>query len=1002
MKIGDCVGRGIFVFVLFFFGSIGAKAQLWTEDFTAEADGATNGFAGGTLGGTWSVTANPSGTFSVQNDVFSINNTVTEGTWSTNVMDISSVGYAIIDASFGTGGFGFSNSDHIRFYYRIDGGPETLFAEITGDLWNPDQNEVSAIVAGNSLQIIIKAIDNSSFVIPFLAGQVWISEVTVTAAPIIYSRTSGSWTNAAAGTGTWSLTGHTGASCACYPLNTQVTIIGAGHTVTLPSSQINVGTLPTTNLAPGAVDVYGTLQYNTNGVTLGIQQGLFRVRSGGTVNSNPGTTTGEQVSFNADLGGATLQVDAGGTMSVEDLVIGTAAPNFHYLSGGGTLTITDDILIDASGATLTNNRSASFTVDDDVDFNGANSAFVNNTTLTILDDILMDANNSSFTNNASSLTITDDLNFNSDNSAFTNNTTASVGDVVTTDNNDDGNVVTNSNGATLALGGVNGNDGDLDVFNSGTINQSGNFSNISAGSNFDNLATGIWNWTLTPNTTYDTDIATVLDLTAIGNTFNYNGNGAQRIIPTTYHHINLSNSGAKDGNNATFAVQGNWTVSGTATFTEGTGTITLNGSVAQTITNPSGETFNNLTINNSFGASPQITLGNAVTVIGTLTMSDGNVNLNGSTFTIGTSAASTGTLSHAGASTNGWMYGGNLIRYMATAATTIGTGDQNEGFFPLGSASDWRPFYIGKSNTGSSGGRITVSHTNSTSTSNVSIADTGPVATIRKRHNSFWTVATSGISAGTWALRAGGTNFGVIANVLHLRMSTSVGVVATNSNGTGTPADCRVNRTGLTFGQLSNNFHVSSTDQTNSPLPIELLSFSAQLKNNFVELKWSTASETNNDFFTIERAFDLEQFDPIIVEDGQGTSKELNHYKVVDSSPLYGRSYYRLKQTDFDGKFTYSELRTIDYEGPLFATLTAFPNPLEGSDLTVRIEGLRTVEDVRVEILNMQGQKVFDKVIQITAPGTITENISNLFLPPGLYIIKAGDTKFLTQKIIVE
>jgi hypothetical protein len=82
------------------------------------------------------------------------------------------------------------------------------------------------------------------------------------------------------------------------------------------------------------------------------------------------------------------------------------------------------------------------------------------------------------------------LNFNSINSSFTNNATASIGDIVSTDNADDDNVVTNSSGATLTLGGVNANDADLDILNSGTINQSGNFSTISpTDTNFDNLAT---------------------------------------------------------------------------------------------------------------------------------------------------------------------------------------------------------------------------------------------------------------------------------------------------------------------------------------------------------------------------------------------------------------------------------------------------------------------------------------------------------------------------------
>ena len=1044
------VGR-TYISILFLFLSFGANAQLWVEDFAAEANGAQAGTAGGTLGGTWSTSHSGTGTFAKANlpivgEGFHASGTTSEAVWSTNIVDITSVGYAIINVDV------FSafvdDNDYLRIAYVLDG-VEVMFYELIGGNGFVDfapATPASAIVAGNSLQLKIYSRNDPGF-IPFFNDQYAFDNVTITAAPIIYSRTSGSWTNAVAGTGTWSLTGHAGASCACYPLNTQVAIIGAGHTVTLQSSQTATGTPPTTNLAPGAVDIYGTLQYSTNNnVTLGIQQGLFRVRSGGVVNSNPGTLTGETISFQADVGGATFQVDAGGSATIEDLALATAAANLHYLTGGGTFSITDDILIEASGATLTNNRSAFVTISGDVDFNGAGSAFVNNAAMTITGDILMDGSNSSFTNNAStlsvgddvdfsganstfvnnatmtlgddilmdagnslfsnnaSLTITDDLNFNSTNSAFSNNATASIADIVSTDNADDDNVVTNSSGATLGLGGVNANDADLDILNSGTINQSGNFSNISAtDTNLDNLATGVWVWTLTPNTTYDTDVATVLNLTAIGNTFNYNGAGTQRIIPTTYHHITLSNAGAKDANNASFAVQGNWTASGSATFTEGTGTITLNGSVSQSITNPSGETFYNLTTNNSFGTSPQITLGNAVTVTGTLTMSDGNVDLNGNTFTIGTSAASTGTLSHAGASTNGWMYEGSLIRYMATAATTIGTADQNEGFFPLGSASDWRPFYIGKSNIASSGGRITVSHTNSTSTSTVAIVDTGPAATIRRRHNSFWTVATSGITAGTWALRAGGTNFGTIQEVADLRMCTSSGVVGTNSGGSGTTGDCRVNRTNLSVGQLANNFHVGSTDQANSPLPIELVSFSAQLKNDEIELRWSTASETNNDYFTIERAIDIEHFEQILFHDGQGTSKELNHYKVMDSSPLYGRSYYRLKQTDFDGKFTYSDVRIIDYEGPAFATLTAFPNPVNTATFTLKIEGLKEASDVPVQILNLQGQKVFETVVNVRTPGIITKEISrNAFPSPGLYIIKAGSTLYLTKKMVVE
>jgi hypothetical protein len=207
----------------------------------------------------------------------------------------------------------------------------------------------------------------------------------------------------------------------------------------------------------------------------------------------------------------------------------------------------------------------------------------------------------------------------------------------------------------------------------------------------------------------------------------------------------------------------------------------------------------------------------------------------------------------------------------------------------------------------------------------------------------------------------------------------------------------------VAFADLANNFHLASTNAGSSPLPIELLSFSAQLKNNFVELKWSTASETNNDFFTIERSTNVEHFEPILKRDGAGTTKELNEYTLIDPSPLYGRSYYRLKQTDFDGQYTYSAVRVIDYDGPEHATLSTFPNPSSGKDLSIRIEGLRDATHVPVTIMNMQGQKVYEKTIDVKTPGVITEEIfQEKVLPSGLYIIKAGNTLYLEQKIVIE
>jgi hypothetical protein len=147
----------------------------------------------------------------------------------------------------------------------------------------------------------------------------------------------------------------------------------------------------------------------------------------------------------------------------------------------------------------------------------------------------------------------------------------------------------------------------------------------------------------------------------------------------------------------------------------------------------------------------------------------------------------------------------------------------------------------------------------------------------------------------------------------------------------------------------------------------------------------------------------VEHFEPILQIDGAGTTKELNEYNVIDPSPLYGRSYYRLKQTDFDGTFTYSSVRVINYEGPQHATLTVFPNPSSGKNIFIKIEGVTDATEVPLQILNMQGQKVYDKTINVKTPGVITEQISRAkVLPSGIYIVKAGSTMYLTQKIVVE
>jgi hypothetical protein len=436
-------------------------------------------------------------------------------------------------------------------------------------------------------------------------------------------------------------------------------------------------------------------------------------------------------------------------------------------------------------------------------------------------------------------------------------------------------------------------------------------------------------------------------------------------------------------------------------FTASTGTVHYLGSVAQTI----GDfTYYNLTLNNTSGSVPQLTLFDDATVSNILTMTSGVVNLNGNTLSLTNTAAAA--LNHSLASSAGWMYGGTFRRTLASigAAGTITVGTV-AGLFPLGTSGDWRPFFIGKANGANTGGVLNVSHDGTDNgTSPVNFPD--DIGTVVLRSNAFWTVAKgSGFSAGNYDIRAGGTGFGVVGAVDDLRLTQTGSETGTsslpNSGDTTTPL---VNKTGVTNAIVAQNYYIGSVDATNSPLPISLLYFNAKVDGGRVITTWSTAQELNNDFFTIERATNIEQFE-VIGEpiEGAGTTKERRDYSMVDENPLYGRSYYRLKQTDFDGKFTYSNVQLIDYEGPRFATLKVYPNPSKGDNLTVVIAGLKEQTSFPIHIYNIQGQLIYKGVFEVDNPGTIHRELEfGNQLRSGVYIIRAGETLQLTQKFFVD
>jgi len=146
----------------------------------------------------------------------------------------------------------------------------------------------------------------------------------------------------------------------------------------------------------------------------------------------------------------------------------------------------------------------------------------------------------------------------------------------------------------------------------------------------------------------------------------------------------------------------------------------------------------------------------------------------------------------------------------------------------------------------------------------------------------------------------------------------------------------------FTFGSLSAGLN---------PLPIELIEFTANLKNEIVNLTWETNTEINNDFFTVERSADGVNFEEHSIVKGAGNSANVLQYKTTDLTPLAGTSYYRLKQTDFDGKSSYSSIEMVTNED-LNADFNLFPNPNKGDLINISLKGLENILEVTISDVN--------------------------------------------------
>ena len=187
-------------------------------------------------------------------------------------------------------------------------------------------------------------------------------------------------------------------------------------------------------------------------------------------------------------------------------------------------------------------------------------------------------------------------------------------------------------------------------------------------------------------------------------------------------------------------------------------------------------------------------------------------------------------------------------------------------------------------------------------------------------------------------------------------------------------------------------------------VPVEMLAFTASVNNSDVQLLWSTATELNNRGFEIERSNnDQNNFAIIGFVQGKGNSTEINYYSFSDNPQVSGTNqiYYRLKQVDFDGTFSYSEVVNVTYDVPAeFVLSQNYPNPFNPS--TTINYYVPKESYVSIKVYDFLGREITTLVSEMKSTGSYELLFNASSLPSGTYFyVMTADSYSDTKKMVL-
>jgi hypothetical protein len=391
-----------------------------------------------------------------------------------------------------------------------------------------------------------------------------------------------------------------------------------------------------------------------------------------------------------------------------------------------------------------------------------------------------------------------------------------------------------------------------------------------------------------------------------------------------------------------------------------------------------------------------VTLTGPLSIGGTLTMTNGNINTTNGLLTVGAGVLpAAGTLATGTITRTGGMIVGPLERVMPNTVIAAGS---TAALFPVGDGTNYMPFNLNYTTAPAAIGTVTTEFKSTNpGTSGLPLNAYGGINVMTASPTGYWAV-TSTTPDGQYTATGDATNFKKSVGSAPITDFANIRLIKRAKNSPfaaeGTPtAPTAMSAVPLTLLATYGEFAIGGTA---TAIPVELVYFKGNTEGSSNRLKWATATERNTALFVVERSKNgAANWITVAEQKAKGNSNALLTYDATDANPLT-ISYYRLKMIDFDGKTEYSNVVTLIRESGKFGISTVFPVPTDKL-ATLEFEATQD-QNIALMLTDMTGRVVLQQSIA-AQKGLNNHTIDASNLTSGVYILSLnnGQTKAISR-----